>query len=248
MPTDRAPLPLFPLGTVLVPGLVLPLVLFEPRYLDLARDLQALPEEERAFIVVAIREGHEVGSDAIRSLHAVGTVAEVRDMTPLPDGRVEVVTVGSRRMRLGELTGDAAYLSAIAEEVPELPGADPHGAALAVRRRFAEYRRLLAGDPAADGTAGPPAEAAAVPADVAAGADRGLGVDPDLPDDPGVLSYLVTAAMVLDLAERQSLLEVPDDTERLHRAHQVLSREIAVIRGLPSLPATDLARMRPSPN
>ena len=53
-------LPLFPLGTVLVPGLVLPLHIFEPRYRQLVADLEDLPEDEREFGVIAIREGGEV--------------------------------------------------------------------------------------------------------------------------------------------------------------------------------------------
>ena len=70
---DRAVIPLFPLGTVLVPGLVLPLHVFEPRYRRLLADLAAKPEHERGFGVVAIREGHEVGEGGARALHEVGT-------------------------------------------------------------------------------------------------------------------------------------------------------------------------------
>ena len=55
-------IPLFPLGTPLFPGVVLPLQIFEPRYRRLMRDLMALPEadERRFFGVVAIRQGWEV--------------------------------------------------------------------------------------------------------------------------------------------------------------------------------------------
>ena len=63
---ERAVIPLFPLGTVLVPGLVLPLHIFEPRYRRLLADLAERPEADRGFGVVAIREGHEVGADGVR--------------------------------------------------------------------------------------------------------------------------------------------------------------------------------------
>ncbi len=53
-------LALFPLGTVLFPGLVLPLHVFEERYQTLVRDLRELDEEEREFGVVAIARGWEV--------------------------------------------------------------------------------------------------------------------------------------------------------------------------------------------
>jgi Lon protease-like protein len=65
-------LPLFPLGTVLFPGVLLPLHVFEERYRSMVRDLLDAPAEERRFGVVAIREGREVGADGIRALHAVG--------------------------------------------------------------------------------------------------------------------------------------------------------------------------------
>ena len=72
---DRSVIAVFPLGTVLVPGLVLPLHIFEPRYRTLIHDLLALPAPERGFGVVAIREGHEVGVDGARALADVGTRA-----------------------------------------------------------------------------------------------------------------------------------------------------------------------------
>ncbi len=104
--TER--LPLFPLGSVLFPGLVLPLNVFEERYRALARDLLALPEDApRRFGVVAIRDGHEVapsgpdiaevgaaagfGPDLSTSLHPIGCTAEIASM------RGE----GGRRLRVG---------------------------------------------------------------------------------------------------------------------------------------------------
>ena len=70
---DREIIALFPLRTVLVPGLVMPLHIFEPRYRQLIADLSAKPESQRGFGVAAIRDGHEVGVNEVRSLHDVGT-------------------------------------------------------------------------------------------------------------------------------------------------------------------------------
>ena len=70
-------LPLFPLGTVLFPGGLLPLHIFEPRYRALMHDLMSEPEPW-SFGVVAIREGHEVGADSLRSLYDVGCNAVIR--------------------------------------------------------------------------------------------------------------------------------------------------------------------------
>ena len=97
MTTTR--LPLFPLNSVLFPGLVLPLNIFEQRYRALMRDLLDIPEDApRRFAVVAIRDGREVartavgmpdptalseggpaagfGPDPMKSFHSVGCVAD----------------------------------------------------------------------------------------------------------------------------------------------------------------------------
>nr|WP_284287408.1 LON peptidase substrate-binding domain-containing protein [Angustibacter aerolatus] len=81
-------LPLFPLGTTLLPGQVLPLHVFEQRYRDLVDALvpgggDRVPRgagpggRGPCFGVVAIRRGHEVGSEQVHALHRVGCVAEV---------------------------------------------------------------------------------------------------------------------------------------------------------------------------
>lgn len=214
-------LPTFPLGTVLVPGLVLPLHIFEPRYRDLVQGLLELPESERRFLVVAIRAGHEVGTRAMPDLYDLGTVASVREITPLEDGRFDLVTVGSTRARIDAVLEDRSYLQARVSTIPEQPGDQADALAPLVRAEFATYRALLTES------------------------DESFE---DLPEDPGVLSYLIAAAIVLDLPDRQALLEIPDDTARLQAELRRLRHEIALLRVLPSLPATDLRSVPPSPN
>jgi Lon protease-like protein len=106
-----AQLPLFPLGTVLVPGAQLPLQIFEPRYLELLSDLvNAMDVPE--FGVVAIRQGHEVGADAVRDLHEVGCVARVSHAAPVGDGRYFVLSTGTERFHLDALAPvGTAYLT-----------------------------------------------------------------------------------------------------------------------------------------
>ena len=70
-------LPLFPLGTVLFPGMLLPLNIFEERYRQLVRDLRAGPGPQR-FGVIAIRKGRETGADGVSALYGTGCVAAVR--------------------------------------------------------------------------------------------------------------------------------------------------------------------------
>ena len=100
---ESAVIPLFPLGMVLVPGLVLPLHIFEQRYRELMADIEGLPEEDRAFGVVGIRGGTEVGESGAHDLFEVGTLAAVREVERLEDGRFDIVTVGSTRFRILEL-------------------------------------------------------------------------------------------------------------------------------------------------
>src|SRR5215472_18216440 len=92
-------LPLFPLGTVLYPGLLLPLHVFEERYQQLVRDLLAGPEP-RTFGVIAIREGRETGPKGVRVLHDIGCTATVRQIKELDDGRYDLVTAGIQRFLL----------------------------------------------------------------------------------------------------------------------------------------------------
>jgi Lon protease-like protein len=208
-------LPLFPLNSVLVPGLVLPLHVFEPRYRVLVQALLELPEEaERRFGVVAIRSGREVGADGVRALHAVGCTAELREVTPYADGRFDLVTVGEERFRLVGLDEGAGtpYHTGFVEFVPERDGeGDVPALARRVIERFAEYRERL-----------------------------GVEVT-ELPEQPQVVSYLVAAAVVLDLPERQALLEQPTTAERLLAELELLRREVALVGAFRALPAVDLA-------
>jgi Lon protease-like protein len=219
---SREVIPLFPLGTVLVPGLVLPLHIFEPRYRALVSDLLARPEDERAFGVVAIREGREVGVDGATALHEVGTLAVLREVTPYPDGRSDLVTNGDARFRVLRLVDEGTpYHCAEVEWLGEYDGGpDTPLLAAEVVRRFDAYRDAVARAGAV--------EAAQMLA---------------LPDDPRVLSYLVAAAMVLDLRDRQDLLASPTTCERLKAELRLLARETVLMRELPSLPAVDLGRV-----
>jgi Lon protease-like protein len=208
---------------VLVPGLVLPLHIFEPRYRRLMADLQTRREDDRAFGVVAIREGWEVGAEGVTAMYDVGTLAVVREMVPYPDGRFDVVTNGDARFRIVALAeSDAPYLMAEVEWLAEdAPGDDAEAAILSagVGRRFDAYRAAVA----------------------AAGAVEAAQMA-ELPDDARILSYLVAVAMVLDLSDRQLLLEAATTTDRLRIEVALLARETMLMTELPSLPAVDLAR------
>lgn len=222
---ERALIPLFPLGLVLTPGLVLPLNVFEERYRTLVRDLQALPEGEPArFGVLGIRHGREVGADNVEALYEVGTTAAVQRVEQLPDGRYELVTVGTERFRLLALRHDRPYLRGEVEMLD-----DPLGTGAAERAPgvLAAYRTYL---------------------DVL-GETRGAQISlPQLPADPARLSWLVAATVLIDLPVRQRLLEEATVAGRLEAEEHLLRQETALLRTMASAPAPDLTRTPQSPN
>jgi|SRR5579859_1968456 len=210
-------LPVFPLGTVLFPGLLLPLHIFEERYRQLMRDLLDGPEPRR-FGVIAIRQGRETGVDGIRALHEIGCIATLRQVKALDDGRYDIVTVGTHRFRLAGLDDSGPYLRGqvdlLAEEAGE--AAPAAQAVRLVRDSFRTYLNALA--------------------------ERGVTQisAPELPDDPVTLSYLVAASMIIDLSDRQTLLAEPDALRRLAAERALLSRELTMLRTLTATPAPDL--------
>jgi uncharacterized protein len=227
-----ARLPLFPLGSVLFPGLVLPLHIFEPRYRELVRHLLERPADQaREFGVVAIQRGWEVDSEAAPgevappatsaalTLHEVGCTAEVRQVTELPDGRFDLVTVGRRRFRIDRVDPQAApYLVAEVEWLPE-PAGQEEAADLLAPRVLATFRQYLGliGDSRPDEA---PAEE----------------VGEQLPEDPTVLSHLVAATAALTLEDRQRLLAAPDTATRLRAELRLLVREAALLRQVRAVP------------
>jgi Lon protease-like protein len=220
-------LPLFPLSTVLFPGMRLPLHVFEDRYRALVADLLAGPEP-RQFGVIAIRSGREVGPGGAAALHEVGCVAVLRQVAPHPDGRYDLQTVGSERFRLAGVDQSRPYLQGEVELLPDgVVGPGAAGAAAVVRQVQAGFRAYLN-----------------------ALADQGGGVISvaDLPDEPVLLSYVIGAAMIIDLPERQSLLAAPDALSRLRLERSLLVRETAILRATTTRPAPDYAHEQFSPN
>ncbi|HEX6472461.1 MAG TPA: LON peptidase substrate-binding domain-containing protein [Streptosporangiaceae bacterium] len=216
-------IPLFPLGTVLFPGAVLPLRIFEDRYRRLVRDLLDGPEPRR-FGVVAIELGHEVGPGAARRLASVGCTAVLRRVVPHDDGRFDIVTAGAQRFRITEVDDAPPYLRATVTLLPDEPGAGPGDAAGRVSRLLPRYLHQLAaaGRQATDST--PP------------------------PSEPVALSYAVAGALVVGRRDKQRLLEAADATVRLELAADLLAREIRLLSKLPAAPAPHFRTTDTSPN
>ncbi|WP_424214227.1 LON peptidase substrate-binding domain-containing protein [Streptomyces sp. BI20] len=241
-------LPLFPLNTVLFPGLLLPLNVFEERYRAMMRELlKAADDEPRRFAVVAIRDGREValtmpglpdptslpekgpaagfGADPIKSFHAVACVADATSVRERADGSFEILATGTTRARLVSVDSSGPYLTAELEELQDADGDEAGALAEGVLRAFRTYQQRLAG-----------------------ARERTVTSAVELPEEPSVLSYLVAAAAMLDVPTRQRLLQAPDTATRLAEELRILRTESSLIKHLPSIPAGELTWSPTHPN
>lgn len=206
-------LPLFPLGSVLFPGQLLPLQVFEPRYVQLLADIVGT-DEDHTFGVVAIRHGHEVGEGRARDLARTGCVARIRALekvADLPTPVFGVVAVGVRRFTLDALdaTSSTPYLTGLVTMLePEGGAVDAATSELAdrVRLEHAAYLSLLGADPVAL-----PGEAAEVP-------------------------YAVGLAMALEPTDRQQILDARTSRAQLKVALALLRRERSLVGRFGAVP------------
>jgi Lon protease-like protein len=203
-------IPLFPLQHVLLPGMPLPLHIFQPRYRQLVADVSE--PGHPGFGVVALRRGRDTDHDvAAADLADVGTVAEIVEREPYPDGRIDLLAVGTRRFRVQTIYADQSpYLSADVEWLPEEFGAVEPGLLPAVRSGCRAYLAALS--------------------------RLGLRNEDDLAHDPLKLSYQVAAHLQLPLAERLALLAAPTVAERLDAERRLLRRETALLEATGTIP------------
>jgi Lon protease-like protein len=174
--------------------------------------------------VIAIRTGREAGQER-PALYDIGCTAVLRQVAPLPDGRFDIVSTGTQRFRLHDVDASGPYLVGEVEYLDETAGPDAVAPARATAAAYLDYvDRLLSS------------------------AGQAPRTNRELPTDPVLLSYLVAAAMVLDLRDKQQLLEAPDAAARLRAELALLRRERQLLAHLPSLPGTDLIGRGQSPN
>ncbi len=208
--------PVFPLGTVLMPGALLPLHIFEPRYRQLTIDLVTGAVPDKEFGVVAVREGWTPDDDGAEGLHAVGCTAQLRDVRRLPDGRFDIVSRGARRFRLLDIDAESKpYLMGSVEFLPDgdpEPGEDLTSMLVAAARDA--HRRYCATAWKSDDWSEP---------------------DADITSDH--LPHVLAADCLLPLTDRQSLLEQTSPTERLRMVRLLLARETGLLAQLRAVPA-----------
>lgn len=198
-------LPMFPLGSALLPGDVLPLHVFEPRYRELVR--ACVESEDHEFGVVLIERGHEVGGGEVR--RDVGTVARMVQVAETDDGRYAVVSVGTHRVRVAAWLPDDPYPLADVQEWPDEEPDDPSVvdllAELTPRVRRAVALAVELGDPVGD-------------------------PQTDLGDDPLVGSYRLASLAPLGDTDRYDLLCAAGPMARLTLLRDRLDDVEALLR------------------
>ena len=244
-------IPLFPLHTVLCPGIVVPLHIFEERYRALTRHCL---ETGAPFGIVLIREGREVG--ASRTLARVGALVEIRSAGRYPDGRYDLMAAATGRFAIDSVDlARAPYLVADVTPLEDEVGDEQRAERLAASaiRRFVRYLELMR---IRDGETG---EALDIRVELDAATDEAdpddepsvadefaervdedgdeLDDDPDettttsltIPDDPTVLSYLLSGIVQVELPRRQRLLEAATTVTRLEELIRLLDREVLLL-------------------
>ena len=210
MGPTTAVIPLFPLSHVLLPGMPLPLHIFEARYRQLLRDVRS-GTDLGSFGVVVLHSGSEVGSATTADVAEIGTLAEIVEVEDSADGSSDLLAVGSRRFRIGTLLRDGTpYLRGEVEWLDEADGAVRTTHVTVTRRLCDDVRELL---------------------EVLTGQERVS----DVPTDPNQLSYYVAAQLPLDTADRQALLAAPTAAERLGLAVPLLRRELRLLQATRSI-------------
>jgi len=194
-------LPIFPLPVVLFPGMPMPLHIFEPRYRQLLADIRAGDN----LFGLSYFDSSSTDKDMPQAGH-IGCVAEVTETQALPDGRSNVLVVGVIRYQVEDYVerGDsylvvrANYFEDNDEDTTELSG-NAHEVA-GMFMRVANAIRVISDE---------------------------RGNLPDISDtEPQKLSFLVAAAMELDVETKQQLLELRSTSERLARLRDQLARVV----------------------
>lgn len=200
-------LPLFPLNTVLFPGMPLPLHIFEPRYREMVR---VCLEEQRPFGVVLIRDGVAEGGP-VADPHEVGCVAEIIEVQRLEDGRLLLMTIGQERFRILSLNYDHAYLTGSVEAMPFTHEDESTmvEASEQLLPLLLEYLQILA-------NAGQ------------------VEFDPgQMPTEPEDVLYLAAAVLQVEAEQKQHFLESQKVSAVLRQLTAVYNRELRYLRLMP---------------
>lgn len=204
-----AVMPMFPLGVVLLPGGVLPLNVFEDRYLQMFREILSDDVNPPEFGVVLITKGHEAGGGDERAM--IATSARILDMQATPDGRYVLAAVGTERLRVNAWLPDDPYPIADVDvwsdtDVARGEASDADRALVAAAHRRVDEVNEIAAEL---GDETPPPT--------------------DISDDPLLAVYHLGSLAPLGSADRFRLLAAPGLGERLDVLNSALDDVMAAL-------------------
>jgi ATP-dependent Lon protease len=191
-PASTSEIPLFPLPeVVLFPGCLLPLHIFEMRYREMVNQVV---DGEPIFGVLNLDPNSRQPAE-------VGCSAEILEVQKIPDGRMNILTVGRQRFRVREIKEEKSYLTGIVEWLDDHdPGVDLGPMASEMRQLLKDVVRLSAKL-----------------------ADKQVEFPDDLPTAPMELSFWVAGSFPGLPDEQQALLEMRNTAERLQRETEILT-------------------------
>lgn len=198
---DNRILPIFPLSLVQFPGALTPLHIFEPRYRKLLKDVM---EKDKTFGMIYRNDEALLDSELLPA-GSVGCAVEVAVVQGLPDGRSNILCIGTTRYRLLRYVEGEPYLQAEVEFFDDEPTFDDLSSQ--TERAGKLFKRVLfASRKLKDEN------------------DREAVEVPDLPDDPGALSFNIAAYLELEAGEKQEFLEMTDIAGRLRDLNETLEK------------------------
>jgi Lon protease-like protein len=201
-----AVMPMFPLGMVLLPGGILPLHVFEPRYRQMI--INCLQEDGHPeFGQALITHGAEAGGGDERAM--VGTIAQMVQVEALDGERYALIAIGTRRIRINTWLPDAPYPIA---DVDDWPDEEPDaGLSIAVEATHARVQAVL--------------KMAVELGDVSAET-----VESEISDDPLFATYHLASLAPIGPADRYRLLVAPSPAARLNILDDVLDDVEAMLK------------------
>jgi uncharacterized protein len=199
-------LPLFPLNTVLFPGMPLNLHIFEPRYQEMIRWCLDM---DQPFGVTLIRQGVEA-LGPLAEPHEIGTTARIIEVEHLSEGRMNIVALGETRFRIVRLKHDLPYLLGEVEMYPleDLSDRDFTRSMMELRPWVQRYMEILT-------------------------RIREINLDTDqLPSDPVVLAYLAAVLLQVPAHQKQGLLASESARDLVSGMQTLYKREVALMRSI----------------
>ncbi len=202
-PADVFEVPLFPLNVVLFPGMALPLHIFEPRYRQMVAD--CLADQAPFGVVLALTQSeveHEVPAK-------IGTLARIADYEQLPDGRYNLLALGTRRFEILEERHEHLYSTGRVRPVrDESEGDDEASVNVLVREARAALKDYLR-----------------VVLTLVGSEQREI----EIPENASDLSFVIGMCLTCEDCDKQELLEMRSVQQRLRVGTRKLHAESALL-------------------